>query len=219
LREIENDPEAHAALRRAQTRLRAFGELLKDPEFRRERERARREQEQAFQALAHAIRESMRAAQGDLKELGFAPPKTLEEWEHLARVVEVPLETIKAGNFTARDVYDMALAWVDQQQMKSRVGGNGEPSSHTLAATPTEPPASAPTAKADPELRSWTQKELDKAIRQYKAERAASYADLLDAVRRNKPGAKKKAQEIYGRNAIARALGVKAKAMVSKSPA
>ena len=60
---------------------------------------------------------------------------------------------------------------------------------------------------------------MDNEIRKYKADRAASYAELCEAVKRNQPGAKKKAAEIYGRNAIARALGVKSTAMVSKSPA
>jgi hypothetical protein len=72
-------------------------------------------------------------------------------------------------------------------------------------------------AKAD--LRAWTQDDLDKAIREYKAQRAASYAGLRDGSKRNSPAAKKAAKEVYGRNAIARALGVKSRSMVSKSPA
>lgn len=66
--------------------------------------------------------------------------------------------------------------------------------------------------------KSWTQVDLDEAIRKYKAERASSYADLVAGVRANRPGAKSAAQEIYGRNSIVRALGVKAPAMVTKSP-
>lgn len=70
-----------------------------------------------------------------------------------------------------------------------------------------------------PGYRSWTQIDLDSAIRTYKADRAAAYSDLCEAVKSNRPGLKKKAREIWGRNAIARALGVKSKSMVSKSPA
>ena len=66
--------------------------------------------------------------------------------------------------------------------------------------------------------KSWTQDDLDEAIRKYKAERASSYADLVAGVRANRPGAKSAAQEIYGRNSIVRALCVKAPAMVTKSP-
>jgi hypothetical protein len=68
------------------------------------------------------------------------------------------------------------------------------------------------------ELVSWTQPDLDRAIRQYKTERAARYNHLYEAVRRNKPGAMNEAQRQYGRNAIARALKVKSKTMVSNSP-
>jgi hypothetical protein len=72
---------------------------------------------------------------------------------------------------------------------------------------------------AKAEVRAWTQEDLDKAIDEYKAQRAAAYKELADAVRMGRHGAKKKAKTIYGRNAIARALGVKSPSMVSKSPA
>ena len=139
MRAVENDPEARAALKRAQARLRAFAELLKHPEYQRERERARREQEQAFRALADAIRESVRAAQQDLGDLGFMPPKTLEDWEHLARIVEMPFETIQAGHFTARDVYVMALAWADRQRMKARLGWGDQATKPVEAVGPAKP--------------------------------------------------------------------------------
>jgi len=76
-----------------------------------------------------------------------------------------------------------------------------------------------PPTGSKPEQRSWTQVDLDNAIRQYKAIRAASYADLLKAVKDGKKGALIQARKIYGRNAIAKELGVKSKMMVSKSPA
>ena len=75
------------------------------------------------------------------------------------------------------------------------------------------------TGKGRENLRSWTQEDLDKAILQYKAARSASYADLREGIKRNRPVARKAALEVYGRNAIARALGVKSPSMVSKSPA
>ncbi|MCL2647110.1 MAG: hypothetical protein FWD61_08910 [Phycisphaerales bacterium] len=89
---------------------------------------------------------------------------------------------------------------------------------------PAPSPAPAPASTQPPtdsksELQSWTQTDLDNAIRQYKAERAGAYADLCEAVRKGSAAAKQRAKEVYGRNAIARALGVKSKAMVSKSQA
>ncbi len=67
--------------------------------------------------------------------------------------------------------------------------------------------------------RSWTQRDLDSAIREYKAKRAVRYADMLAGVEDGKPGAEKAAHKLFGRNAIARALGVRSPSMVSKSPA
>jgi hypothetical protein len=80
-------------------------------------------------------------------------------------------------------------------------------------------PRQALAAKGKAETRPWTQRGLDEAIRQYKAQRGRNYVDLCEAVKAGNAGARKKAQEVYGRNAIARALRVKSKAMVSKSPA
>jgi len=66
--------------------------------------------------------------------------------------------------------------------------------------------------------RSWTQVDLNEAIRKYKAERASTYNDLVDGVKQGRPGAKKSARDLFGRNALVRALGVKSAAMVSNSP-
>jgi len=78
-------------------------------------------------------------------------------------------------------------------------------------------PRAVPTKKGQVPFRSWTQSELDMAIREYKAKRASSYRDMVEGVKQGKPGARKSARKVFGRNAIARALGVKARAMVSRS--
>jgi hypothetical protein len=70
-----------------------------------------------------------------------------------------------------------------------------------------------------PAKRSWTQADLNEAIREHKAKRASTYSDLISGVKRGKAGAKKSARQLFGRNSIARALGVKSKAMVTNSPA
>jgi len=66
--------------------------------------------------------------------------------------------------------------------------------------------------------RSWTQRDLDNAIWEYKAARASTYGDLVHAVKHRKRGAMKDARRIFGQRAIATALGVKARSMVGKSP-
>jgi len=72
--------------------------------------------------------------------------------------------------------------------------------------------------KHPPAKRSWTKADLDEAIREYKAKRASTYNDLVSALKQGKAGAKKSARELFGRNAIVRALGVRSAAMVSGSP-
>jgi hypothetical protein len=85
------------------------------------------------------------------------------------------------------------------------------------AGAPASPPVPA-AGPGSPPLRSWVQTELDAAIHKYIADRAASYNSLRKAVEENRKGSVEKAREMFGRNVVAAALGVKAKAMVSKSP-
>lgn len=70
-----------------------------------------------------------------------------------------------------------------------------------------------------PAKRSWVQVDLDNAIREYQAQRAQSYDALVKGVNRNETAAITNARKVFGRNAIAHALGVKSAAMVTKSPA
>jgi hypothetical protein len=67
-------------------------------------------------------------------------------------------------------------------------------------------------------LRSWSQLELDEAIRDYRARHAKQYRELLEAVGKNRRGAKRAAQKLFGRNAIGRELRCRSSAMVSLSP-
>ncbi len=66
--------------------------------------------------------------------------------------------------------------------------------------------------------RSWTQRDLNEAILEYKAARSSTYNDLVDGVRRGMTGAIRDARRLFGRNQIARELGVRSRAMVTKSP-
>lgn len=89
----------------------------------------------------------------------------------------------------------------------------------TAIAQPQPPGRTSKAGGGDaPEKVPWTQEDLDRAIRQYKAQRSAQYDDIKAGVDRNKKAAKRAAQEVFGRNAIATALGVKSRTMVSKSP-
>lgn len=72
--------------------------------------------------------------------------------------------------------------------------------------------------KQVPAKKSWTQPDLDAAIRTYKSERASTYQDIIEGVKAGRTGAKEAARKMFGRNVVADALGVKARAMVTKSP-
>ncbi|MDB5322191.1 MAG: hypothetical protein JWN40_3822 [Phycisphaerales bacterium] len=76
--------------------------------------------------------------------------------------------------------------------------------------------SSGATATATPQ-RSMTQDDVDREVAAYKAARAANYNDLRDGVRAKRPGAVKAARKNFGRNHIARQIGCKSSAMVSKS--
>jgi hypothetical protein len=199
---MESDPAAKSAWERASAKLNEYAKVLREATA-----GSAEELRQKLKELADAMREGLRASGEELAAQGFTPPESIEDWEHLAHMVEIPFETIRSGNLKAREIHACALAWADRQKMKARFSASASTTS------PTKPPANG-----KPERRSWTQADLDAAIRQYKADRAKSYADLCDAITSGRVGAKKKAQEIYGRNAIARALNVSAPAMVSKSP-
>jgi hypothetical protein len=85
--------------------------------------------------------------------------------------------------------------------------------------TASEPAVPSPTSRpGKPPLKSWIQSNLDSAIRKYVAERAAAFESLRKAVRDDQKGAVEEARRTFGRNSIAIALRVKARAMVSKSP-
>ncbi|MFO0800499.1 MAG: hypothetical protein U0804_23780 [Gemmataceae bacterium] len=104
------------------------------------------------------------------------------------------------------DALEAVLRYLRQQsQPATAVVGQGAP-----------PPA---TAEQTPPLRSWTQPKLDAAIREYAARRAGALKSLREAVQGDRKGAVESARDMFGRNEIARALGVKSRAMISKSEA
>lgn len=80
-----------------------------------------------------------------------------------------------------------------------------------------------PPESSDSLRQSWTQNDLDEAIREYKARRSGSYQQfllLLDNPKTPasaKRAARKQAGAIFGRNVLARSLGVKSARMVSQS--
>lgn len=76
-----------------------------------------------------------------------------------------------------------------------------------------------------PAKRAWTAPELNEAIREYVAQRSKRYQDFLAILDNPKESPRRKtliqneAQKMFGRNVVAKALGVKSARMVSQSSA
>lgn len=50
----------------------------------------------------------------------FWSPQTWGDWEHLARVVEVPLEAIRRGDLTQAEILAAARAWYNRQRIQAQ---------------------------------------------------------------------------------------------------
>lgn len=114
--QLESDQAARAAWQRASLRLRLFAQALESAQPEREGQA-----EEALRNLADAMREALHVTDREVEAAGFEAPRTLEEWEHLAHIVEMPFDTIRSGDFTLADVRAVALAWADRQRMKAKV--------------------------------------------------------------------------------------------------
>jgi hypothetical protein len=112
------------------------------------------------------------------------------------------------------------------ENWKSQLAAASRVVAATELPTPSTDVSRAQTAtseSSDPPKQSWTQADLDEAIRQYKSKRASTvqqYLKVLDdpkAPAHRKKLIRKQAAEVFGRNVIAPALGVKSAKMVSQS--
>lgn len=78
-------------------------------------------------------------------QFGRPYPRSIEDWEHLARIVEMPRELILNGNFTCADVHNEVIAWSDRLLMER----------HVLAADGEDIPVYSKFKRS-----GWTMKEL-----------------------------------------------------------
>lgn len=117
---ISADPVARAAWERARKRLELCAQIAGAGMA-----VIKAEREKALGELADAMRDALRTTDRELEAAGFVQPRTIEDWEHLALLVEMPLETVRSGNFTLANVHALALAWVDRQRMKAKLAAEG----------------------------------------------------------------------------------------------
>ena len=139
----ESDPATREALQRVQQRLRAIAEVFQSPDFQKDLQRSKREQREAIEQLVEEIRSVLLATGDELTAGGLTAPQTLEDWDHLARVVKMPFETVRSGDFTLRDVYVMALAWIERQRVRARIARRAAPNETRPAEAQTKPDAAA----------------------------------------------------------------------------
>ena len=130
----------------------------------------------------------------------------ISEWWDAARVIEgappiPPMPPPLPGRVSdiqqALAAADVLLRWCDEADAPK----------HPVA------PAAHPAKAKAAGKRSWTQPELDTKIRS----EIEKYPDLIAAVKKGKTGAKRDARKMFGRNALAKRLGVKSSRMVSLS--
>jgi hypothetical protein len=163
--------------------------------------------------------------------VSFLPPRDskgarplIQKWDWIAQALERREAHIRKRIASLPDPQQigpnlLAAARIERDQAIRNTRRDSPPPASASHRTDTEAQeANRQTNPGKSQLLSWTQADLDGAIRKYKAERASTYHELVEGVKKGLPGAKKDAQRLFGRNAIAEALRVKARAMVSKSP-
>lgn len=144
--------------------------------------------------------------------------KTLKDYCSDVEKGETPELRGKAGLFlTALQELQQYCGLEDGSAGAQAAADRGQPNEAQTQPDPSEPGQSElPVSQA--RRPSWTQPDVDAAIREYKASRGRSYADMVRAVKCGRKGAKNSARKLFGRNRIAEQLECP-KAMVSKSPA
>jgi hypothetical protein len=99
-----------------------------DPSFRLEMEQARVGLQLTTEILRSDFTEVAEAFSNSLDTLNsfhLSRPETMEEWEHIARVIEMPYDRVQDGNYTWNDVYNWAIAWAEREVIKAKLGSDG----------------------------------------------------------------------------------------------
>jgi hypothetical protein len=73
----------------------------------------------ASQELGNEFTDALQHADDALSARCLPRPHTIEDWERLARIVEIPPADI--GMLTAREIHETALAWADRQSIKAQL--------------------------------------------------------------------------------------------------
>jgi len=159
LKAMQNDPEAQAGWERARRRLRAWAAVL--DAIKPELQALEADRQAVFQEFTDAIRRDQKEMNDYLASEHLPTAKTIEEWEHLARIVESP---VSPGDMTIGEIFEYARAWVDRQDiLRKRAGTAGQKVANEGPETPDASPRKATvnakmlnTMEKKPQSIGWT---------------------------------------------------------------
>ncbi len=119
---------------------------MNSPEFRE----ALEAQYQAAQEWSDALRDSLRQVGDKLEALHLPRPETLEDWRVLGRIVEIPEDYLQTGSWTAAEVFDRAMAWVQREKIRAKLAaevqferGGSRAGASSMASKPMKPKRSS----------------------------------------------------------------------------
>jgi hypothetical protein len=122
LRAIANDPESKKALMRTRAYLQTFVRLANIPEIRE----ALEGHLQVSQEYADALRDNINRIGDELGALHLPRPETVDDWQVLGRIVEIPEDYLQAGSWTAAEIYDRATAWGRREKIKAKLAADAQ---------------------------------------------------------------------------------------------
>lgn len=185
---IDNDPAAKQASERTKTFLRNFSTTMNQLKGTSEFQDADPSKRRQWQEFRDAIHRALEQDDMELSSRHLPLPQSIEDWEHLARIVEIPAAQIDEG-LTAGQIFDAALAWADRQIIKHKLtqaktpGRNGKTTATAAPKTKRNrdrPKADYDTVRREAEVASDWERARDAGV--YKAdfakERKMSVNDL-----------------------------------------
>ena len=162
LRAIESDPESKMGLMRARMHLMTVATIMSSPEF----QAALDAQRVVSGEWAEALRRSVERLGDELKSLHLPRPRTLEDWQVLGRIVEIPEEYLQNGGWTAAELFDRAMAWGQREKIRARLAADVRAEREVVQATPTADPPKRRKPKRSTE-RGEGQEKLVAALTKY----------------------------------------------------
>jgi hypothetical protein len=122
---LETDAEARAAWERCRVRTLVLIEIILSLKVGEAFRQIQESELLVWDALADELRLARKQMADDLESRCLPRPKSLEDWEHLARIVKIAPR--KIGRLTAREIYERATAWADRKiikhNLRARAGG------------------------------------------------------------------------------------------------